>query len=195
MQYAINELLEYLQELVIMAPPFVGLLIGMIIIVLESMIPALPLGIFIAINMLLFGNITGFIASWIATCIGCLLMFFLVRKFFRKYFEKKFLKNKKIKKLMKNFDNIQLPTLVLITALPFTPAFLINIASGLSEMSKRKFIANILVSKIAVIYFWGFVGTTFVESVTDIKVLIKLALILTTTYIISKIVMKKNKID
>lgn len=195
MQHTINGILEYIQQIVIVAPPFVGILLGMFIIVIESMLPCLPLAVFIAINMLVFGNITGFISSWVATCIGCIIMFFLVRKFFRKFFERKFKKNKKIMKIMKSFDDMQFSTLVIITALPFTPAFLINIASGLSNMSKKKFIANILISKLAVIYFWGFVGTTFIESVTDINVIIKLALVLGATYIISKIIMKKNKID
>ena len=95
---------------------------------------------------------------------------------------------KKINKL--NFSN-----LVLITALPFTPAFLINIAAGLSNMNFKKFVFAILIAKLAVVYFWGFIGTTFLQSVTDINVIIKLALILFGAFILSKIIMKYFKLS
>ena len=96
---------------------------------------------------------------------------------------------------MEKFDHIKFPTLVLITALPFTPAFLINIAAGLSKMSYKKFTANILIAKLSIVYFWGYIGTSFIESITDITVLIRLAFIMLGAYVLSKIVMKKNKID
>ena len=51
-----------------------------------------------------------------------------------------------------------------------------------------------MIAKISIVYFWGFIGTTFLESITDIKVLMELGIILLCTYIISKIVMKKFNI-
>ena len=62
-------------------------------------------------------------------------------------------------------------------------------------MSYKKFILNILISKIAVIYFWGYIGTTFLDSLNDMGVLIKLGILLGGTYILSKVIMKKNKIE
>lgn len=195
MQSIINSVIANLEQMVVNAPPFLGIFLGMFVIVLESMIPMLPLAVFIALNMILFGNIVGFIMSWVATSIGCVIMFTISRKYFSNFFDRKTKNAKKTKQIMNIINNIDLSTFVIITALPFTPAFLINIASGLSKMSYKKFIANILISKIAVVYFWGYIGTTFIESVTDISVIIKLIIILTITYIISKIVMKKNKIE
>lgn len=195
MQEIINQVIENLEHLVISSPPFLGIIIGMFVIVLESMIPMLPLAVFIALNMILFGNILGFIMSWVATCIGCILMFTISRKYFSNFFDRKMKKSKKVKDLMHIINKMELSTLVIITALPFTPAFLINIAAGISKMSYKKFILNILIAKIAVVYFWGYIGTTFLESVTDINVLIKLGLILCITYLVSKLVMKKNKIE
>ena len=62
-------------------------------------------------------------------------------------------------------------------------------------MSYKKFVMSILISKIAVIYFWGYIGTTFLESLSDISVLAKLGIILGATYVLSKFLMSKNKID
>lgn len=195
MQELINNVVLNLEEIIFSVPPIIGLLLGMIIIILESMIPILPLAVFIAVNMILFGNFFGFILSWASTIIGCLIMFTLVRKYLSNHFRNHTKHSKQIKKIMEKFDYIKFPTLVLITALPFTPAFLINIAAGLSKMSYKKFTANILIAKLSIVYFWGYIGTSFIESITDITVLIRLAFIMLGAYVLSKIVMKKNKID
>lgn len=195
MQQLINEVILWLQEFVNNCPYVFSIFVGMFVIVLESIIPMLPLGVFIALNMLLFGNILGFILSWIATSIGCVLSFYLVRKIFNKRFEDKTKDNKKIMILMKKINRLPFSSFVLITALPFTPAFAINIAAGLSKMSIKKFTLGILIAKLFIAYFWGFIGTTFLQSVTDISVLAKLVLMLLAAYVISKLVMKKYKLD
>lgn len=195
MREIIEMVIEFLKTQVETNNYIIGLIIGMLIIILESIIPVLPLAVFIAINMLVFGNIVGFIISWISTIIGCLLAFTLCRKRLSNKFYSKIKKDGKINKLMMKISNIKFSNLVIITALPFTPAFAVNIAAGLSTVSYKKFLAAIIIAKISIIYFWGFIGTTFIESITNIKVLIELSLILLIAYIISKIVMKKFDIE
>ena len=195
MREIIEMVIEFLKTQIETNNYSLGLIIGMLIIILESIIPVLPLAVFIAINMLVFGNAVGFIISWISTIIGCLLAFTLCRKGLSNKFYSKIKKDGKINKLMEKISNIKFSNLVIITALPFTPAFAVNIASGLSTISYKKFLAAILIAKISIIYFWGFIGTTFIESITNIKVLIELCLILLIAYIISKIVMKKFDIE
>ena len=63
-----------------------GPLLGSLFIVLESIIPPLPLFVFITINFVAFGKIIGFIISWICTCIGCMISYYLVKKFFRNFY-------------------------------------------------------------------------------------------------------------
>ena len=53
----------------------IGPISGFIIVVIESIIPILPLAAFIALNMIVFGSILGFIISWIGTVIGCIISF------------------------------------------------------------------------------------------------------------------------
>jgi uncharacterized membrane protein YdjX (TVP38/TMEM64 family) len=195
MEQIISQIIENLENLIISSPPYIGVFIGMFVIVLESMIPILPLAVFIALNMILFGNVMGFIMSWLATIIGCIIMFTVARKYFSNFFDRKTKNTKKVKHLMGIINNMDFSTLVIIIALPFTPAFVINIAAGLSKMSYKKFVLSILISKVAVVYFWGYVGTTFIESITDIGVIIKLGIIMGAAYIISKVIMKKSKID
>lgn len=195
MQEFINNIIENLKYFESSSPEVLSVALGMTIIVLESMIPILPLAVFIALNMVLFGTIPGFLMSWIATSIGCLLSFTIVRKDLKKVIIKSQDESKSIHKLMKKIDKISFPNLVLIISLPFMPSFAINIAAGLSKMSFKKFMSAILISKIVIVYFWGFIGTTFIQSVTDITVIIKLGLLILIAYIISKQLMKKFKID
>lgn len=195
MREAIDAVIEFLKEQVQANSPIIGIILGMLVIVLESMLPILPLAVFIAVNMLVFGNVLGFIISWIATILGCILAFTICRKGLSDKFYIKIKQDGRIDRFMKKISKIRFSSLVIITALPFTPAFAVNIAAGLSKISFRKFVANIAISKLAIVYFWGFIGTTFLESITDIKILIELGIIILGAYVLSKLVMKKFKIE
>lgn len=194
MKETLDTIIEFLKIQVESNIPIIGIIFGMLIIVLESILPILPLAVFIAVNMLVFGNIIGFITSFIATSTGCALSFFICRKGLSDIFYSKIKEDGRINKLMKKITKIKFSNLVLIIALPFTPAFVVNIASGLSKLSFKKFISAILIGKLSIVYFWGFIGTTFIESITDIKVLIEIGLILLITYILSKLITKKLNI-
>lgn len=172
-----------------------GVPFGIFIIILESVIPALPLGVFIAFNMMAFGGVLGYIISWISTCIGCILSYLLFSKLFSKYFIRSTSKRERLNKVMNRVKNIDFSKLVLIVALPFTPAFIVNIACGLVKVGYKKFLAAILIGKLSIVYFWGFVGKSFLESITDIKVIIVLIALLLMSYILSKIVNKKIGIE
>ena len=172
-----------------------GIPFGFLLIISESIIPVLPLGVFVAFNMMAFGGIVGFIISWIATCIGCYLSYFFFSKLFSKMILRNTKKREKLDKIVKKMQNIDFSKLVLIVALPFTPAFLVNIACGLIKMNLKKFMAAILIGKLSIVYFWGFIGKSMLESITDLKTVITLCLLLVVSYVLSKIVSKKLEIE
>ena len=172
-----------------------GIPFGILLIIVESIIPALPLGVFVAFNMMAFGGGVGFIISWISTCVGCCLSYFFFNKILSKWVLKNTKKKKQLNKIVKKMQNIEFSKLVLIVALPFTPAFLVNIACGLVRMSFKKFMAAILIAKLSIVYFWGFVGKSLLESITDLKTMIILFLLLFISYVLSKIVNKKLDIE
>ena len=174
-----------------------GVLYGFMLILIESFLPILPLGVFIALNVNAFGMIIGMIISWIATCLGCFLsyslFYYLSNKYIYKFFSKS--KKKKVEQAVSKIKKISFPNLVLLIALPFTPAFLINIICGIATISKKKFIASIIIGKIFIIIFWGYIGKSFIESMTDINTIIVIALMLIMAYVISKFVSKKMNIE
>lgn len=173
-----------------------GPIAGVILILLESIFPMLPLSVFITLNIISYGPIFGFLISWLATITGCMMSFILFRKFFQKkvysFIKKK--DNEKLKKIMKAITTISFSNLVVLIALPFSPAFFINIAGGISKIKIEKFFLAIIIGKIVMVYFWGYIGTSLLESLTDITILIKIALLLIGSFIISKIVEKKLKV-
>ena len=174
-----------------------GILFGFILILLESFLPVLPLGVFVALNVNAFGGILGIFISWISTCIGCYLSFllfsFLSEKLLYQFLSKKTLK--KIENSIIKFRNISFSNLVLVVALPFTPAFLVNIICGVVGMSHKKFLVAVAIGKVFMLLFWGYVSKSFIESMTDINTIIIISLMLVVAYIISKIVSKKVNLD
>ena len=174
-----------------------GLLFGFFIVYIECLIPVLPLSVFIALNVNAFGFFVGVLLSWIATCLGCVTCYYLY-VFLGDKLTKKLVGKKtymKVKGKIDMFRDISFSKLVLVITVPFTPSFLINLLAGLSHMKKEKFFLGLLVGKIFTIIFWGYIGKTLIESLTDVKALIYIGVTLVIAYIISKIVTKKLGIE
>lgn len=194
MEIYINQIIEMLKTSISTYPPIIGMLLGVFIVFTESIIPVLPLCVFVAINVIVFGNIVGVLISYIGTLIGCLVSFVFFRTLLSEWLYKRFEHNNKMQNLMQKVSDFNFSTLVVLMTFPFTPAFSINIASGLSKMSYKKFIMACLIAKLPMIYFWGYIGTTLLESLTNPYALINIAAILIISYIVSKIFMRKFNI-
>lgn len=172
-----------------------GPLLGCVFIILESIIPPLPLFVFITLNFVAYGKLVGFIISWICTCIGCLLSYFLVKKFLRNWVLKKIKNVDLLTKWMSYIENLSLSKVTVILAIPFTPAFMVNIAAGICNMDFKKFSVAILISKIFLVYFWGVVGTGLLESLHNPRSIITVIVMMVVAYLVSLIIKKVFKID
>ena len=189
----INNFITYSTNLILNG----GLVIGIILIILESFLPILPLGVIVALITNAYGLFFGIIVSWISNCIGCYLVYSVFSNITEKLYNK--ILSKKIKEKVnlgiKKFNKISLPTLAAIIALPFTPSFLINILSGVSRINKKKYLVALTIGKIFMISFWAYIGKSFIESMSDLKTIITILVMLLMTYIISIIVSKKINIE
>ena len=96
----INNLVEYFTKLLQDG----GLIFGILLILLESVIPALPLGVFVALNINAYGIILGIIVSWLSTCLGCYLSFLLFSLFSNRFLNRMEHKKKIKKDYSKNED-------------------------------------------------------------------------------------------
>ena len=52
-----------------------GLIVGFLLVFIECFIPALPLSVFVALNVAAFGFFIGCLISWMATCLGSYICF------------------------------------------------------------------------------------------------------------------------
>ena len=174
-----------------------GPISGIVLIILESILPFLPLSVFIALNVNAFGMFLGVFISWVATFLGSflcyLLFYYLGGKFHQKVLNKKMII--KVRNGIDKISNIRFSSLVLLITLPFTPASLINILSGMAGISKKKFLAALLIGKVFSTTFWGYIGKSLIESVTDLTTLIYIGIALLVAYVLSKIVSKRMNIE
>ena len=99
-----------------------------------------------------------------------------------------------LKKYKHLFKNISVTQLVLLIAMPFTPAFMVNIAAGLVKMDFKKYLIGLIIGKISLVYFWGFIGTSFVDSFKNPIILIKIVILLILSYVVTVLVNKVLKI-
>lgn len=171
-----------------------GSLLACLFITIESIFPILPLILFITINFLIYGKIIGFILSWIFTIIGCCISYYIFKHGFGDKFDNLTENKEKIKKYKKAFKDISFVNLTLLIAIPYTPAFIVNIAAGLTKMEFKKYFFALIIGKISLIYYMGYVGTSLIESFDNPMILVKIAVLLLFTYVISLIINKVLKI-
>ena len=174
-----------------------GPLLGCLLILTESILPIMPISIFIALNFYAFGNLFGFLISYILTVAGCNLSFYLSRRILKNRMDilsKKYEGNK-ILSLIKKISKMKLKDLTVLMAFPFTPAFVINIAAGISKLEFKKFLYSTIISKAIMVYFWGYIGVSFIESFTHPVNLIKIFVLLIIAYVLSSLVNKKFDLD
>ena len=187
---ALNELINNLLNLL----GSWGALLGCVFILFESIIPMLPLSLFITLNFMTFGSIIGFIISWIFTVLGCMMSYYLFKSAVSEKRLSKFKENNTLKKVINVIENMNVTSLVTLIAIPFTPAFAVNIAAGICRVPKRKFLLALMLGKISLVYFWGFVGVGLIESLKNPSKLIGVVILIVIVYIISYILSKKLKI-
>ena len=125
-----------------------GALISCLLITVESILPVLPLCVFVTLVFYAFGSFFGFFISWIFTLLGCFLSFSLIRSGFRK-----------------------------------------------SNMSRKKYMISMMIGKVFMVYFWGYIGTTLIECLTHPEYLLKIVIMIGLAFIISKIVNKYLNLD
>lgn len=187
---ALNELINNLLNLL----GSWGALLGCVFILFESIIPMLPLSLFITLNFMTFGSIIGFIISWIFTVLGCMMSYYLFKSAVSEKRLSKFKENNTLKKVINVIENMNFTSLVILIAIPFTPAFAVNIAAGICRVPKKKFLLALMLGKISLVYFWGYVGVGLIESLKNPSKLIGVVILIVIVYIISYILSKKLKI-
>ena len=83
-------ILEFIDTIVTNLMNDIGVLapiLACLLIIIESMLPILPLALFITINFYYMGSLVGFLVSWILTIVGCYLSYRLCRNKLKSHFD------------------------------------------------------------------------------------------------------------
>ena len=67
--------------------------------------------------------------------------------------------------------------------------------SGIAGITKQKYLISLIIGKALMITFWAYVGKSLIESLTNIKAIIFILLLLLIAYIITKYITKKFEIE
>lgn len=189
---------EFLMNAGLWAP-----ILSTILIFLEGILAFLPLFVFVTVNILslstlcgeVLGTIIAVIVSWIFSALGSYTTFTLVRKVMNAPFRKKIKDKKKITKFMNVIDGLKYSHLVLLTSIPFSPSFFINLGAGLSKINTKKYFCALLIGKFVEMIFLGYVGVSLVECLTNPIALIKVVIIVVIGYAVSVFVNKRFNLD
>ena len=124
-----------------------GLIIPILLALIESFIPVLPLIGIVAINITAHGFIIGFLTSYLGNVMGSIIVFYFFRGVIKRFFLDRFYHGKRLAQILHWVENQSPFLLFLLSCLAFTPSAFINMSFGLSGYRKRQFLISIALGK------------------------------------------------
>ena len=97
--------------------------------------------------------------------------------------------------MMNLINKMSFSKLVLIISIPLTPSFFVNLAAGLSKIPKKKYLYALMLGKICIILFWGVLGTSLIDCLTNPIMFIKVVGMIVVCNLIGKVINKKFDLD
>ncbi|MBW5445461.1 TVP38/TMEM64 family protein [Cohnella sp. CFH 77786] len=135
-----------------------GPLPGILLPLLEALLPFLPLVVFVVANASAYGLWAGFLYSWIGACLGALLVFLLARWFGRRYGDRIRRRYPKTERFFTWMERKGFTPIFLLSCFPFSPSALVNISAGVSKMPLASFLTAIVLGKAVMIFTLSFLG-------------------------------------
>lgn len=154
--------LEHISELIQQYRSF-GPIPGILLPMLEALLPFLPLFVFVVANATAFGLWWGFLFSWIGAVAGSFLVFLVIRRYGQMRFFRFLQKHKQVQRLMEWVESHGFGPLFLLLCFPFTPSAIVNIVAGLSRVSLLQYGLAVIGGKAVMIFIISFVGYDIVS--------------------------------
>lgn len=135
-----------------------GPLPGILLPLLESLLPFLPLVVFVVANASAYGMWLGFLLSWVGACSGAMLVFLLARRFGSRFGERIRGRMPKTDRFFSWIERKGFTPIFILSCFPFSPSALVNIASGMSKIPLHTFFIAIALGKAVMIFTLSFLG-------------------------------------
>jgi len=135
-----------------------GPLPGILLPLLESLLPFLPLIAIVIANAEAYGFWEGFLYSWIGSVCGSIIVFWFIRLIggrLRRWIERSLHKSERF---IGWVERRGFSVLFILSCFPFTPTSLLNVLSALSTVSFRTYVTAIGLGKGVMVFLITFVG-------------------------------------
>ena len=146
-----------------------GPIAPVILAMVESFFPPLPLIAIVALNVAAHGGLLGFVYSWAGVMLGGTVMFLLWRRV--------------------------TASLFMLSLLPFTPSSFMHIAFGISDFDEKRYLVTMLLGKGVMVAMMALFGQSLVSAMKNPFYLVLAIAIWAGMYFASKHFCKKHEID
>ena len=171
--------------------PLVPILLAMV----ESFFPPLPLVAIVALNVAAHGGLLGFLYSWAGVALGGSIMFLFWRRLVKRYFWKVASRWPRLEKAQRWVSRFDTSSLFLLALLPFTPSSFMHLAFGISDFDEKRYLVTMLLGKGVMVAMMSVFGQSLVSSLKNPVYLLLSIALWGGMYFVSKKFCKRHDLD
>ncbi|GGD24164.1 TVP38/TMEM64 family protein [Pontibacillus salipaludis] len=179
-------IMQLLQEYEALGP-----LPGILLPLLEAILPFLPLFIFVVGNSIAYGLLKGFLFSWFGAVLGAVFVFWVIRRLGEKKFFQFIRRNKQVQRVTSWLERHGFGPLFLLMCFPFSPSAIINVVGALSKISFQQFVLAVVMGKAVMIFTISYVGHSITEFAQKPLKTIVVGICIAIFWVIGKVIERK----
>lgn len=172
-----------------------GPIAPIVLAMVESFFPPLPLIAIVALNVAAHGGLLGFLYSWAGVALGGSIMFLLWRRVVKRFFWKFASRSPKLEKAQQWVNRFDTSSLFMLTLLPFTPSSFMHLAFGISDFDEKRYLITMLLGKGVMVALIALFGQSLVSSLKNPVYLVLAILLWAGMYWVSKKFCKKHNLE
>lgn len=169
-----------------------GPIAPIVLAMVESFFPPLPLVAIVALNVAAHGGLFGFVYSWVGVMLGGTLMFLFWRRVLKQFFWKFASRSQKLEKAEQWVSRFDVSSLFMLSVLPFTPSSFMHFAFGISDFDEKRYLITMLLGKGVMVAMMALFGQSLVSSMKNPVYLVLAVVIWGAMYWGSKRFCKKH---
>lgn len=169
-----------------------GPIAPIVLAMVESFFPPLPLIAIVALNVAAHGGLFGFVYSWVGVMLGGTLMFLFWRRVLKQFFWKFASRSQKLEKAEQWVSRFDVSSLFMLSVLPFTPSSFMHFAFGISDFDEKRYLITMLLGKGVMVAMMALFGQSLVSSMKNPVYLVLAVVIWGAMYWGSKRFCKKH---
>lgn len=171
--------------------PFVPILLAMV----ESFVPPLPLIAIVALNVAAHGPIMGFLYSWCGVAIGGMVMFSFWRRVVKRFFWRHASKYAWFRRAQGWVNHCDTSTLFTLAMLPFTPTSFLHLTFGISDFDAGRYAAALLAGKAVMVAMMAAFGQSLTNALENPFYLVLAVALWVGMYFASKLFCRRHHLD